>query len=939
MNNALQFAHPWVLFLLWLVPPAVAWWVYLLRSRASALGRFMGPEMQARLVPRSGAMRAGWQIGLAGAGLALLVVAAARPRWGTREETVLQSGRDLVIALDVSRSMLATDVHPSRLQRAKADLLDLVGELRGDRAALLAFRYKTVTVCPLTTDYAFLRQAIDSVDVDSAPRGETDIGAALRSALDGFDNESSAHKAIVLVSDGEDLAGKAMEAAELAAKRRIPVFTVGIGSTAGAKVPDPADPRRAATFEGREMVSKLNDETLTAIARKTGGAYVAIKTAGTADTTLGTIYRDHLRKITAQELQETRQRRQVERFELFLLPAVLCLMAAAFLSRGRLQTGKPVAAPQEKTVKPAARTANGVGAAAAAALCFAVATPAGAVTGPAATCPYTAAPCTSSCSTASSHPCAPDKNCGAAATNAPAGPEGREGGRRAQTLYALGRHEEAANLYVEAARAASRALRRDLLYNAAVAFARAGRDDRAAEIFAELAGPGTEADPAAATGLAVSRFRSANSVTGDAPDIVIEKAERLREAAEAFRAAARGAAEPANLRRDLEVVARQWTAAEGDAAAARVARDFKDRDAAEMAGVLMREQRAIAADAAAAFTNEAPEMIAACEALADRQQRQADMLLPFRDKLTEAAAKAAGTNDISRQIQQVNQFINATRGVMKGAGESLRDTDRAGAEAARSAAGGTARIWELVAPFSAVLTEDMLRQTNAILMTQNLRAAGPVLDGETAATMQDEALRMTGLFTNRFVAAVPPEGMPAPPSTNNQQAAEGGISKENREKILVFAEAAAGEQQDAAKQLAADKAGSLRHQNEAYRLLKEIAALLPKQSQSSDRQQDKKDSAEKQDKGERQKQEQEQKQTQSATNEQQNAEAQTNQLAAPQPVSTNDQQNAEQPKETNAVPMEIKAMLERALMREREHEADKRRRNQQMPMAPGARDQ
>lgn len=941
MNNNLQFAYPWVLFLLWLVPPAVAWWIYLLRGRTAALGRFMAPAMQARLAPSAGNARAAWQIGLVAAALSLIIVAAARPRWGMREEIVIQAGRDLVIALDVSRSMLATDVHPSRLQRAKADLLDLIRELRGDRAALLAFRYKSVTLCPLTTDYAFLRQALESVDVDSAPRGETDIGAALRAALDAFDNESSAHKAIVLISDGEDLAGRALETADLAAERRIPVFTIGIGSATGAKVPDPADPRRTATFEGKEMVSKLDEETLAAIARRTGGAYIAIKTAGTADTTLGTIYRDHLRKIAAQELQETKQRRYVERFTLFLLPAILCLLATAFLSRGRLQTGKATATATE--TKPAGHATPLPPppiARAAAVLVIALCIPClsraqnnnpGVAINPPPVSPRSSASIGDSSSPSTDGP-------SIAATNAiPIGPEGREGGRRAQFQFALGRYEAAANIYVEAARTATRSLRRDLLYNAAVAYAKAGKDDRAAELFAELAGPGNESDSAAATGLAVSRYRSANSVTGDAPDAVIERAERLREAADAFRAATRGATESADQRRDLEVVSRQWTAAESDAAAARVARDFKDRDASEMAEVLMREQRALAADAANAFTNEAPERIAMCEALAERQQRQADLLLPFRDKLTEAAGKAAGTNDISRQIQQVQQFINATRGGMKGAGESLRDLDPVGADAARSAAGGTARIWELVAPFSSVLTEDMLRQTNAILLTQDLQGVGPVLTGETAASMQEDALRMTGLFTNRFVATVPPEGIPAPPSTNGQPSAEGGLSKENREKILVFAEAAAGEQQDALKDMPTDKSASLRHQREAVRLLKEIEALLPKQTQQSSQQQKQEDS--KQEKGKNEQKNSEQQNSQNTTNNQQQAEAQTNQLAAPQPVSTNDQQNAEQPKETNALPVEVKTMLQRALMREREHEADKRRRNSQMPMAPGSRDQ
>jgi Ca-activated chloride channel family protein len=266
----------------------------------------------------------------------LLLLAAARPQWGTREVAVYQRGRDLVIALDVSRSMLARDVHPNRLQRAKADILDLIRELRGDRAALLAFRYKGVLLCPLTTDYAYLRHALDSADVDSAPRGETDIGDAILKALDAFETDDGAHKAIVLISDGEDLTGQALQAAAKAKERGIPIFTVGLGSPQGAKIPDESARQPFTRYKGDEVVTRLNNEALHAIAEATGGAYIAVQTASTASTTLGVLYRDHLRNVTAQDLEETLQRRHVERYQVFLLPSVVLMLAGCFFSRGRL---------------------------------------------------------------------------------------------------------------------------------------------------------------------------------------------------------------------------------------------------------------------------------------------------------------------------------------------------------------------------------------------------------------------------------------------------------------------------------------------------------------------------------------------------------------------------------------------------------------------------
>jgi len=332
---SVQFSHPWVLFLIWLVPAVALWGYAAIGSRERAIGRFVSATMQHKSRPERSRARIVWQGSLITTGLLLLMAAAAGPQWGMREVPVLSRGRDLVIALDVSNSMLADDVHPNRLERAKADLLDLIRDLRGDRAALVAFRQKANLLCPLTTDYAFLRQMLDTAGPNSAPRGETDIGDAIIKALEAFESHGGDHKAIILISDGEDLGGEAISAAKRAAERNIPIFTVGIGSRGGAKIPSP-DGKGFVSHGGEQVVSRLNHEGLLAIAQETRGAYIPIERASTAETTLGTLYQRHLRNISAQDLEETHRRLYVERYPLFLLPGLTCLMAACFLSRGRL---------------------------------------------------------------------------------------------------------------------------------------------------------------------------------------------------------------------------------------------------------------------------------------------------------------------------------------------------------------------------------------------------------------------------------------------------------------------------------------------------------------------------------------------------------------------------------------------------------------------------
>lgn len=322
----MRFVNPVFLVLAALVPFAGLWWAFLRARREKALANIT------LAVPKSPA--AGLQLALVLAGLALVLFAASRPQWGQVTEKTVARSRNVVVAIDVSRSMLAADVRPNRLERTKADVADLIDSLDGDRCALVAFRRTGVQVCPLTTDHAYLRSALEQLTSESAPRGETDLGSAIRAALDALDPAADDHNAIILISDGGDLRGEALANAALAQKRGIPIFTVGIGDPrVGAPIPS-EDGRGYQKYKGETVKVKLEESALKAIAEASKGRYVPLATAGTVETTLGAIYRRFLRQVAAKEQNEEAER-AAERYAFFLLPGLALLMAGAALSKGR----------------------------------------------------------------------------------------------------------------------------------------------------------------------------------------------------------------------------------------------------------------------------------------------------------------------------------------------------------------------------------------------------------------------------------------------------------------------------------------------------------------------------------------------------------------------------------------------------------------------------
>ena len=330
----MRFVHPWLLALVFAVPLAGAFWLFLRARAEKRLSLFVAPPLAGRLLP-GGARLFNLQALLLMSGLALVAFAAARPQWGHSAQIVKARSRNVVVALDVSRSMLAADVRPNRLERAKADIADLIDSLEGDRCALVAFRRTGTLLCPLTTDHAFLRSALEAATPESAPRGETDLGAAIRASLDALDPAADDHNAVILISDGGDLRGGAISAAKTAASRSVPVFTVGLGDPrTDTAVPDAAG-TGVQQYKGAAVKTKLEEATLSAIAKASGGRYVPLATAGTAETTLGAIYRRFLRQVAAKQQAEEEELRATERFGIFLVPGLLLVLVAALFSRGR----------------------------------------------------------------------------------------------------------------------------------------------------------------------------------------------------------------------------------------------------------------------------------------------------------------------------------------------------------------------------------------------------------------------------------------------------------------------------------------------------------------------------------------------------------------------------------------------------------------------------
>ena len=330
-----RFVSTEILFGLLLVPVLGALFWGTRQARKRALAQFGDLALVQKLsatLSRTG--RAAKSV-LMLAAFALLVLALARPQFGTRVETVRSEGQDVMVALDVSRSMLAEDVAPNRLERARLEIMRILQRLDGDRIGLVAFAGNAFVQSPLTVDYGAAALFLNAMDPDLIPVQGTNLGEALTVALDAFEEGTRDSRVLIVVTDGEDHEGEIEEALERALDEGVQIHTVGIGSLEGVPIPefDASGVRSGFIREesGSVVTTRLDEATLERVAEVTGGRYFsALGPSANLDPLVEKITGGEGRELEAREITQFD-----EQFQVFLGLAVVLLLAEGLIPERR----------------------------------------------------------------------------------------------------------------------------------------------------------------------------------------------------------------------------------------------------------------------------------------------------------------------------------------------------------------------------------------------------------------------------------------------------------------------------------------------------------------------------------------------------------------------------------------------------------------------------
>jgi Ca-activated chloride channel family protein len=371
------FAHP-----AWLAVGLAAclgalwtWRRYDARQRRE-LTAFVAAHLGAELTRSMSAGRRRFKRGLFAAAIAFLFISLAEPQAGFHWEEVKRRGNDIIFAVDTSRSMLTPDVKPDRLTRAKLAIDDFVQRLDGDAVGLVAFAGSAFLQCPLTLDYGAFHESLAALDTHIIPRGGTDISSAIRAAQSALHDRAGSDKVLILVTDGEDLEGDALDTAKAAFKQDgLKIYTVGVGSANGDLIPLPAD--QGGGFlkdsEGHFVRSRLDESALRALAQVTGGAYAPL---GASNQGLEAIYARALAPLAKHDLESRTEKVYIERYQWPLAACLACLLASLMVGTRRrsrsLRRAAAVGAAPGAAAAPGAGAASASGAVTASAAAIAL---------------------------------------------------------------------------------------------------------------------------------------------------------------------------------------------------------------------------------------------------------------------------------------------------------------------------------------------------------------------------------------------------------------------------------------------------------------------------------------------------------------------------------------------------------------------------------------
>jgi len=276
-----------------------------------------------------------WKIVIVILSIIVLVFALADPQIGTKLEEVKRSGVDIFVALDVSKSMLAEDVVPNRLEKAKHEISTFIERLQGDRIGLICFSGIAFVQCPLTLDYSAAKLFLSDIDTDIIPQPGTAIESAIELAQQSFVHRELKHKVLILITDGEDHEGDPVEIAKEARKEGIVVYTIGIGSQQGAPIPEFDRYGNRVGYkkdrDGQVVTSRLDVITLEKIAFETGGKYYI---SSTGESELNKIYQE-ISEMEEKELSSRQFTQFEDRFQIFLFITFILLIIETLLSERR----------------------------------------------------------------------------------------------------------------------------------------------------------------------------------------------------------------------------------------------------------------------------------------------------------------------------------------------------------------------------------------------------------------------------------------------------------------------------------------------------------------------------------------------------------------------------------------------------------------------------
>ncbi|MFO8053706.1 MAG: VWA domain-containing protein [Bacteroidales bacterium] len=321
----IQFEHTIFLYGLALIPLLVLFHIATNYRRRKKINALADNDLYIYLTPQASNTRRNWKFTLFVMALFFLIVALANPQIGSKMEKAEKKGVDLIVALDVSRSMLATDLSPNRLASAKRALNRLINRLEGDRIGLVIFAGQAYKQFPITTDYAAAKMFLQAVSTEIAPTQGTAIGEAIEKSINSMNDKADNNQAVIVISDGENHEDNPLQMAEKAAEKGIIIHTIGIGSLKGAPIPisnRPGTGRYLQDNKGNTVISQLNQQMLQDIAKAGNGTYIH---ASNTKTGVNALY-EEVQKMKAKEFDTLVYADYEDRFQYPLAIALLLLI-------------------------------------------------------------------------------------------------------------------------------------------------------------------------------------------------------------------------------------------------------------------------------------------------------------------------------------------------------------------------------------------------------------------------------------------------------------------------------------------------------------------------------------------------------------------------------------------------------------------------------------